>query len=94
MDKSEYLFVNLSGITKGQPLTKNGVNSAFGLLEKKTGIKVTAHMLRHYFANERRKRGKWSINRYSAVDVVTVNFKYRCYERHLLIRRQKTRGID
>lgn len=44
--------------------------------------------------HERRKRGKWSINRYSAVDVVTVNFGCRCYERHLLIRRQKTRGID
>ena len=29
-------------------------------LHKKTGIKVTPHMLRHYFANERRKSG-WDL---------------------------------
>ena len=29
-------------------------------LEDKTGIKATPHMLRHYFANERRKNG-WDL---------------------------------
>ena len=29
-------------------------------IEKKTGIKVTPHMLRHYFANTRRKAG-WKL---------------------------------
>lgn len=64
LDKTEYLFVNLSGITKGKPMNVNAVYSAFGLLEKKTGIEVTPHMLRHYFANERRKNG-WSMEKIS-----------------------------
>ena len=29
-------------------------------MEKKTGIKITPHMLRHYFGNERRKAG-WAL---------------------------------
>ncbi|MBP3805924.1 MAG: tyrosine-type recombinase/integrase [Oribacterium sp.] len=64
LDKTEYLFVNLSGITKGKPMNVNAVYSAFALLEKKTGIVVTPHMLRHYFANERRKHG-WSMEKIS-----------------------------
>ena len=64
LDKTEYLFVNLSGITKGKPMNVNAVYSALGLLEKKTGIVVTPHMLRHYFANERRKNG-WSMEKIS-----------------------------
>lgn len=63
--KSEYLFINLYGKQKGKPLNANAVYSALGLLEKKTGIKVTPHMLRHYYANERRKSG-WSIDKISA----------------------------
>lgn len=61
LSKTGYLFVNLSGITKGKPMNVNAVNSAFALLEKKTGIKVTSHMFRHFFANERRKNG-WSMD--------------------------------
>ena len=60
LDKSEYLFVNLSGPYKGRPMNKNGVYSALKNLSEKTGIEVTPHMLRHYFANDRRKHG-WSI---------------------------------
>lgn len=60
LQKTEYLFVTLSGDTVGQPLTVNAVYSMLGNLEAKTGIKVTPHMLRHYFANERRKAG-WDI---------------------------------
>lgn len=54
---NDYLFVNLCGKTKGKPLTVNGVYSVLRLLNNKTGIKATPHMLRHYFANERRKAG-------------------------------------
>ena len=64
LSKTEYLFVNLSGATKGKPMTENGVYSALGLLERKTGIVVTPHMLRHYYANERRKNG-WSMDKIS-----------------------------
>ena len=34
-----------------------GVYALMERLQKKTGIKVTPHMLRHYFANARRKAG-------------------------------------
>lgn len=64
LDKTEYLFVNLSGKTKGKPMKVNAVYSALGVLEQKTGIVVTPHMLRHYFANERRKTG-WSMDKIS-----------------------------
>lgn len=57
---SNYLFINLNGATKGQPMTECGVYSMLSTLRKKTGIKATPHMLRHYFANERRKAG-WDI---------------------------------
>lgn len=64
LDKTEYLFVNLSGITKGKPMNVNGVYSVFASLKKKTGIVATPHMFRHYFANERRKHG-WSMEKIS-----------------------------
>ncbi|WP_081347269.1 tyrosine-type recombinase/integrase [Kandleria vitulina] len=52
---SDYLFVSESGPSKGKPLTLSGVNSLFERLEKRCGISGHSHMLRHYFANERRK---------------------------------------
>lgn len=54
---SEYLFVTLRGVHAGNPLKSNTVYALMDRLKKKTGIKVTPHMLRHYFANERRKNG-------------------------------------
>ena len=45
-------------------MNRNGVYSVFKLLSNKTVIAVTPHMLRHYFANERRKAG-WPIERIS-----------------------------
>ncbi len=36
------------------------VYSMLKRMDKKTGIKITPHMLRHYFGNERRKAG-WSL---------------------------------
>ena len=58
--ESEYLFITLSGEHAGQALTEDAVNAMLRRLQKKTQIKVTSHMLRHYFANERRKNG-WSL---------------------------------
>ncbi len=55
--KSTYLFLSEDTDT---PLTYEAVYALFTRLHKKTGIKATAHMFRHYFANERRKAG-WSI---------------------------------
>ena len=57
---SGYLFVNISGDYAGRPLKASAVYAMLDRLEHKTGIKATPHMLRHYFANERRKSG-WDI---------------------------------
>lgn len=60
--KQEYLFVNIAGDFAGQPFKISGVYSMLERLERKTGIKVTPHMLRHYFANARRKDGwRWEL---------------------------------
>lgn len=61
----EYLFVNLSGDNIGEPENVNTVYAMLGRLEDKTGIEATPHMLRHYFANERRKNG-WDLPLISA----------------------------
>lgn len=58
--QQEYLLVNVSGKYAGKPMQDSGVRSLMDRLEKKTGIKVTPHMLRHYFANTRRKAG-WKL---------------------------------
>ena len=58
--KADYLFINLFGNNKGKPMNINSVYSVLKTIEKQTGIKITPHMLRHYFANERRKAG-WSL---------------------------------
>lgn len=56
----EYLFINLTGDNVGEPENVNTVYAMLRRLEDKTGIKATPHMLRHYFANERRKNG-WDL---------------------------------
>lgn len=60
LKKTEHLFINLSGPNVGRPLDANAVYAMLGRLEEKTGIKVTPHMLRHYYANERRNSG-WDL---------------------------------
>lgn len=60
LKNSSYLFVNLAGPSKGSAMNVNAVYAIMRNLEKKTAIKVTPHMLRHYFANERRKAG-WDL---------------------------------
>ncbi|MCR5728498.1 MAG: tyrosine-type recombinase/integrase [Lachnospiraceae bacterium] len=57
LSKTKYLFINLHGKTRGQPMTANAVYSILRTLKKRTGIDSTPHMLRHLFANSRRKAG-------------------------------------
>lgn len=57
LQHQNYLFVNIMGSTKGKPLKVDSVYDMFERMEKKTGIKLTPHMLRHYFANMRKKAG-------------------------------------
>ena len=60
IDKQEYLFINVSGDYVGEPFKMSGVYAMLRRLEAKTGIKASPHMLRHYFANARRKAG-WKL---------------------------------
>lgn len=60
LKNTDYLFVTICGDNAGKPLEVGAVYSMLGRLEKKTGIDATPHMLRHYFANERRNSG-WDI---------------------------------
>ncbi|MBQ9278310.1 MAG: tyrosine-type recombinase/integrase [Lachnospiraceae bacterium] len=55
-----YLFVKIKGERKGEPEDIGSVYQMMKELTEKTNIKVTPHMLRHYFANERRKSG-WDL---------------------------------
>ena len=57
LQHQNYLFINITGNTAGQPLKVNSVYDMLGRMEKKTGIDLTPHMLRRYFANMRRKDG-------------------------------------
>lgn len=45
-----YLFINISGETAGKPLKVASVYDMLERMESKTGIKLTPHMLRRYFA--------------------------------------------
>lgn len=58
--QQEYLIINIAGDYAGKPMQDTGVYALMERLQKKTGIKVTPHMLRHYFANARRKAG-WKL---------------------------------
>ena len=60
LKRDTYLFVNLTGKGSGKPLCVNTVYAMLRRLEGKTGIKITPHMLRHFFANERWKNG-WDL---------------------------------
>ena len=61
LKESEYLFITLSGKNAGRALTEDAVNAMLRRLQEKTQIEVTSHMLRHYFAHERRKN-RWSLD--------------------------------
>lgn len=49
---SDYVFVNLWAGRRGQAMTYATVNALFARLERRTGIKVRPHMLRHTHATE------------------------------------------
>ena len=57
LQHQSYLFINIAGETSGQPLKVDSVYDMLNRMEKKTGIDLTPHMLRRYFANMRRKDG-------------------------------------
>ncbi len=54
-EKTDYLFIVTSGKNKGTPLSINAFYSTLKTLGKQSGVHITNHMLRHYFADERRK---------------------------------------
>ena len=52
--RQNYLFINITGEKqKEKPMQVASVYDMFHRMEKKTGIKITPHMLRRYFANAR-----------------------------------------
>ena len=60
LKESEYLFITLSRKNVGRAVTEDAVNAMLRRLQEKTQIEVTSNMLRHCFANERRKN-RWSL---------------------------------
>ena len=57
LQSQQLLFINIAGDDAGKALDVDAVYSMFRRMEHKTGIKVTPHMLRRYFAVMRRKAG-------------------------------------
>lgn len=55
-----FLFINIAGDTKGKPLKAASVYDMFDRMEKKTGVKLTPHMIRRYFGNLRYEAG-WAL---------------------------------
>ena len=64
---SDFLFLNLynRGSGKGNPLKDASVEQLFLRLSKKLGFKVTPHMLRHGFAQEKLEAG-WQLEQVQA----------------------------
>lgn len=62
---SDYLFLNLHGPTKGQPLKARTVEGLFNRLSKKLGYEITPHVLRDSFATEKLEFG-WQLEDISA----------------------------
>lgn len=60
LKNSDFLFMNIAGKNIGKPVNVDAVYTMLRKLERKTGVKATPHMLRHYFANQRRKNG-WDL---------------------------------
>ena len=57
LQHQNFLFINITGETAGHPLKVESVYDMLRRTEKKTGIDLTPHMFRRYFANMRRKDG-------------------------------------
>lgn len=54
---SDYVFVNLWGGRRGHPLTYATVHKLVALLQARSGVEFTAHMLRHTHATELIRQG-------------------------------------
>ncbi len=55
--ESDYVFVNVWGGIPGRPMRYANVVKIFNRLKKKTGIRITPHMLRHTHATEFVRQG-------------------------------------
>ena len=53
LQHQNYLFINIAGKEAGKPLKVRNVYDMLERMEKKTGIRITPHMLRRYFAVSR-----------------------------------------
>jgi integrase len=50
--ESDFVFINLWKEPVGAPMTYKGASDLFARLSRKTGIRVTPHMLRHTHATQ------------------------------------------
>lgn len=57
LQHQDYLFINVSGDTAGQPLKVDSVYAMLDRVAEKTGTELTPHMLRRYFAVTRWNAG-------------------------------------
>lgn len=60
LQKQNYLFINIKGKTAGKSMRVESVYDMLERMEKKTGIKLTPHMLLRYYAVSRRNSG-WAL---------------------------------
>lgn len=60
LQHQNFLFITVSGVTKGNPLMPGAVYDMFERMEQKTGVKLTPHMIRRYFGNIRYEAG-WAL---------------------------------
>lgn len=60
LQRQSLLFINIRGETAGKPMRVESVYDMLDRMEEKTGIKLTPHMLRRYYAVSRRDTG-WAL---------------------------------
>lgn len=60
LQRQDFLFINIKGKTAGKPMRVESVYDMLERMENKTGIKLTPHMLRRYYAVSRRDFG-WKL---------------------------------